>query len=125
MRRLTLPLAVVAGVWFWLTFGALQVPKGMDTMPSAPPGSSCLIDKRAGRARVGHEVFVDVPDGGTVLTRVLEVTADDLLVLRHDNAESRLPDSRAFGPLPRSAVRGIVLCVFAPDPAEPEVPNGR
>lgn len=127
VRRLTLPFAVAAGLFFWSRYGVIRVPEGMDTLPSIPAGSACLVDKRGSVAMPGHEVFCDVPDGGTVLSRVVSVTPDDALVLGHDAKESRLPDSRAFGPLPRSSVRGVVLVVFAGDTAmaEVEVPRGR
>lgn len=120
LRRLMLPFAVVAIGVFWWCFGALQVPAGMDTMPAIPPGSVCIIDKRKGSARVGHEVFVDLPQGGTLLSRVVDVDADDRLVLRNDDPQSRLPDSAQLGALPRHCLRGTVLVVFAADrPGEP------
>lgn len=125
LRRLTLPFAVIAGLWFWTCFGAIQVPKGMDTMPHVPPGSVCLVDKRSDRVQERHEVFVEVPGGGTVLSRVVQITPEGLVVVQHDAATSSLPDSRAFGPLPREAVRGIVLCVFAGDQSEPGSERGR
>ena len=125
VRRLTLLFGFAALFWFWNTYGMFRVPVGMDTTPRIPAGSSCLVDKRGSIAKVGHDVFCDVPDGGVVLSRVLEVTTEDHLVLRHESSESRLPDSRAFGPLPRSSVRGVVLFVFAPDPHASELPSGR
>lgn len=127
VRRFTLPFAVAAGLFFWSRYGVIRVPQGMDTMPSIPAGSTCLVDKRGSAVMAGHEVFCDVPDGGTVLSRVVSVTAEDAIVLEHDAKDSRLPDSRAFGPLPRSSVRGVVLVVFAGDaaPADVEVPRGR
>lgn len=124
LRRLTLPFAVVAGIVFWQMYGVVRVPEGMDTMPHIAPGSACLVARNGNTAKVGHEVFCDVPDGGTVLSRVQEITADDRLVLRHDHTESRLPDSRAFGPVARDAVRGVVLVVFGSE-APAEVPRGK
>lgn len=124
LRRLTLPFAVVAGIVFWQMYGVIRVPEGMDTIPGIAPGSTCLVARSGGKAMVGHEVFCDIPDGGTVLSRVMEITADDRLVLRHDHADSRLPDSRAFGPVARDSVRGVVLVVFGSD-ADAEVPRGK
>jgi hypothetical protein len=124
LRRLTLPFAVIAGIVFWQMYGVIRVPEGMDTIPSIAPGSTCLVAKSGSKAMVGHEVFCDVPDGGTVLSRVTEITADGRLVLRHDHVESRLPDSRAFGPVSRESVRGVVLVVFGSDVAA-EVPRGK
>mgnify|MGYP000160830243 CR=1 FL=1 len=64
-----------------------------------------------------------------MLTRVKAITAADELVVEHDAKESSLPDSRAFGAVPRAAVRGIVLCAFAGDTSEsapvPEAARGR
>lgn len=108
-RRLTLPLALVAGIAFFACFGAVRVPPGMDTLPSIPPGSLCIVDKRGGAAQVGDEVFVDLPLGGTLLTRVQAIDAEGRLVVQNDRQESQLPDSDQFGPLPRSAVRGVVI----------------
>jgi hypothetical protein len=125
VRRLTMLFAFAALLWFWNVYGMIRVPMGMDTTPRIPAGSSCLVDKRGSIAKVGHDVFCDVPDGGVVLSRVLEVTAEDQLVLRHESTDSRLPDSRAFGPLPRASVRGVVLFVFAPEPDVAELPIGR
>lgn len=125
VRRLTLLFAFASFLWFWNTYGMFRVPVGMDTTPRIPAGSMCLVDKRGSIAKAGHDVFCDVPDGGVVLSRVLEVNGADQLVLQHDSAESRLPDSRAFGPLPRSSVRGVVLFVFAPEPESSELPRGR
>lgn len=119
-----LPFALLCGLALWLCFGLLRVPAGMDTTPAVPPGSTCVIDKRSGAAQVGSLVFVDVPGGGTVLSRVREVAADGGLLLRHDNLESRLPDSRALGALPRTALRGTVLTVFVPDTTS-ELPGGK
>ncbi len=124
LRRLTLPVAVIAGIVFWQMYAVIRVPAGMDTMPHIAPSSVCLVARSGKTAKVGHEVFCEVPDGGTVLSRVQEVTADDRLVLRHDYAASRLPDSRVFGPVMRDAVRGVVLVVFGAD-AEAEIPRDR
>jgi type IV secretory pathway protease TraF len=111
VRRSMLPIALGAAAIFWVCFGMVKVPLGMDTMPTIPPESLCVLDKRVSQAGVGHEVFVEVPDGGTLLSRVLEVTPDDRIVVRNDNAQSLLPDSRVFGPLSRSRVLGVVIFV--------------
>jgi hypothetical protein len=125
VRRAVLPFALLCGFVLYVCFGTIRVPAGMDTTPAIPPGSLCIVDKRAGQAAVGHAVFVDLPKGGTLLTRVAAIDAQGRLVLRNDRADSELPDSRQFGPLPRSSVRGVVLCVF-PGEGEPgEVIRGR
>jgi hypothetical protein len=119
LRRATWVLAIVAGIVFFAWFGTQRVPAGMDTVPSIPPGSLCIIDRRQGAAKVGSHVFLDVPAGGTVLSEVTAADEEKVFVL-HPNAASALPDSRSFGPLPRSSVRSTVLVVFPPD----QVPAG-
>jgi hypothetical protein len=119
LRRATLLGAGVAAVWFFRCFGTERVPAGMDGVASIPPGSLCIVDRRGGSAAVGHHVFADVPGGGTVLSRVAAVEPDGTLVLHNSNAGSAMPDSRAFGPLPRSRVRGVVLVVFPPEAPSP------
>lgn len=113
IRRATLPLAIVAAIVFFQCFGSMRVPEGMDSMPDIPPGSLCLIDKRSGPPRPGKEVFVAVPDGGTLLTRVVAVGADGSLRVQNDSPTTRLPDSDQFGDLPATALRGVVMVVFA------------
>ena len=71
-------------------------------------------------------MFVDLPGGGTLLTRVESVDADGIIV-RHDNPASRFPDGEELGPLPLAAVRGLVLTSFVPDalPEEERREGGR
>lgn len=124
-RRAALPMAMVGGVALYLCFGAVRVPLGMDTTPSIPAGSLCLIDKRSSKAQVGCRVFVDLPDGGTVLSKVVAIRDDDRLVLQHEAADSQLPDSDQFGPVARAQVRGVVLVVFPPDGGTNEAIRGK
>lgn len=125
LRRSILPLALLAVVLFLLRFGALRVPAGMDSMPSIPPGSLCLIDKWHSSAQPGDEVFVDLPDGSVLLSRLVAVGEDGSLVVQNDADASRLPDSDQFGPLPRQRLRGTVLVVFAGQGAPGEAVRGR
>ncbi|MGE3174106.1 MAG: hypothetical protein AB7O97_15875 [Planctomycetota bacterium] len=124
-RRLTLPLALVLGAALFWCFGAIRVPAGMDTLPEIPPGSLCILDRRDGRLQPGMAVFVDLPDGSTLLSRIEAVDDEGRLIVRNDNARSRLPDSAAFGALPRSAARGVVLVVFPGDGPRGEAFDGR
>lgn len=121
IRRATLPLAIVAAIVFFQCFGSMRVPEGMDSMPDIPPGSLCLIDKRSGSARPGKAVFVDVPAGGTLLSRVVAVGADGSLRVQNDSPTSALPDSDQFGELPAKALRGTVMVVFAASAKGPAV----
>ena len=72
VRRLILPVALVCFLVLYLTVGFLRVPAGMDTMLDIPGGSLCVIDKRSGSVQPGIPVFVDLGDGSTLLSRVVE-----------------------------------------------------
>jgi len=114
LKRLTWVFALGAGALFFAWFGTQYVPPRMDTVPSIPPGSLCIIDRRQSAAKVGSHVFVDVPGGGTLLSQVTQ--ADDVGVfVQNPNGLSALPDSRTFGVLPRDHVRSTVLVVFPPE----------
>ena len=124
MRRLMLPLALVVILWVYLSVGMLRVPVGMDTLAKThPEGSLCLIDKRSSSVREGAVVFVDAL-GGTLLSRVSS-RQDGFIRLRHDNRGSEFPDGERLGPLPLSAVRGVVVAVFPPEPDLRDLPHGR
>ncbi|GAB4143542.1 MAG: hypothetical protein Fur0037_11160 [Planctomycetota bacterium] len=117
-RRLAVPFFAGCLLLLWLCFGAMRVHREMDTLSeTVPPGSLCIVDKRAGSARVGDAVFVELEAGGILLSRV-ERETDDGLVLRNDNDSSRWPDSRTLGPIPRRALLGTVRAVFPPDADE-------
>src|SRR5262245_49293412 len=107
LYRATAGLAIVAFGWLVLQFGTAWVPANMDTVPTVPPGSWCIVDRWASGLRVGSDVFVATPSG-VLLSRVATLDAATLTVL-HPNGESRWPDSKHFGVLPRSAVKSTVL----------------
>ncbi|MBK8976820.1 MAG: hypothetical protein IPM29_12955 [Planctomycetes bacterium] len=111
MRRALLPVAVLLALLLWRSYGTLRVPDGMDTTPAVPPGSLCVIEKSPGDLRPGQLVFAEL-GGGLVLSRIRAVDADGVL-LENDSRSSRLPDSRQLGPVPRSAIRALVLSTFA------------
>jgi hypothetical protein len=110
LRRWTVVLAVVVFTWFFLQFGTAWVPDDMDTIPEAPPGSWCIVDRWSTGLRVGSDVFVDGPNG-RLLSRVAAID-DETVIVMHPNARSAHADSRHFGPLPRSAVASTVMVVF-------------
>lgn len=118
VRRVSLVGGVVLGTWFLLQFGSRWVPAGMDTVPSIPPGSWCIVDRWAVGLAVGSDVFVATPRG-ELLSRVASLNGDQVVV-ENPNPGSRWPDRRTFGPLPRRAVRATVLVVFRLD----EAPSG-
>lgn len=120
LRRATMLLGIGAGTWFFVRFGSAWVPPGMDTVPGAPPGSWCIVDRFAGGLRVGSDVFVDSP-AGRLLSRVSSLDGE-LVRVQHPNDASSWPDSRSFGPLRRDQVAATVLVVF---PAAEAAPRGR
>ena len=106
-------MLVVAAVAMWWCFGLLRVPEGMDTMPlSHPEGAVCLIQKRPWSVSPGAVVFLDLPDGSTVLTRVVSVSEDGELKIRHDNRSSRFVGLERGGPYRIEDVRGVVITAF-------------
>ncbi|MBL8752108.1 MAG: hypothetical protein JNK15_02300 [Planctomycetes bacterium] len=134
-RRRTVPmprsLRIVRGALFvavavvaWLLvarFRVWQVPLRMDTDPAVPAGAYVLVDRQAQGLRVGSRVFVATPRG-EVVSQV--ATWDGtMLTVAHANPRSSIPDSSVFGPLPRDAVLGLVLSVFAA--GDPEPTRGR
>jgi hypothetical protein len=116
IRRFTMLVAIASGIWIFTAFGTEWVAAGMDTVPTVPPGSWCLVDRRASSARPGCDVFVEAPGGALLLSRVAEMDADTLTVL-HPNTSSAWPDSRTFGRLPRRQLRGTVVTAFPPGEA--------
>ncbi len=114
LRRCMLPVALICGALLFYNFGTLKVPKGMDTMmDSVPAGTTCLIQKRPSKVVVGNVVFVDLPRGGTLVTRVDEVRGDRFTV-RHENSSSRFGTGESLGELSVAMVRGIVIASFIP-----------
>ena len=114
LRRATWLFAAVVLLWLFLSFSTQWVPAGMDTVPTVPPGSWCIVDRRLSSVRVGCDVFVEPPGGGMLLSRVTELGPDTVTV-QHPNPNSDHPDSRTFGALARRQLKGMVLVVFPPD----------
>jgi hypothetical protein len=119
IRRLALPVVLLALFFFYLHYGWQTVPGGMDTMPeSAPPGAICAIDKRPAAVKApgpdhpGSLVFVEVPGGGVLLSRVSTVLADGSFQIRHENRKSSYLRFESQGPYPIERVQGLVLGVF-------------
>ncbi len=113
MHRGILLAVIILGTLLYTQYGLLRVPAGMDTMPdSFPPGTLCLIEKSPSVVIPQKSVvFVDLPQGGTVLTRVVEIVGDDLIV-QHDNPKSGLGFPGGKGAVELSWVRGLVLTAF-------------
>lgn len=113
VRRGTLLLAVVSGLWFFLKFGTQWVPASMNTVPEIPPGSWVVVDRWASGLRVGSDVFIETPHG-ELLSRVSALREDEVEIT-HPGEGASYGDSSVFGPLPRKNVRSTVVVVFAPD----------
>ncbi|MCA8976759.1 MAG: S24/S26 family peptidase [Planctomycetes bacterium] len=112
LRRITLVVGVSLGIWAYLCWGARWVPIGMDTVPAIPPGSFCVVDKRASTVKIGSHVFIELPGVGVVLSRVTARNGDRIRI-EHPNVDSSYPDSRTLGEVPVSAVTGTVLGAFS------------
>lgn len=114
IRRLALPVVLLALFYFYLHFGWQTVPTGMDTVPtSAPPGSVCAIAKRPTTLEAGTSlVFLEVPGGGVLLSRVSKLEPDGRFHIRHENRESKYLRYESMGPYSMDKVQGLVLGVF-------------
>jgi len=114
IRRLALPVVLLALFYFYLHFGWQTVPGGMDTMPrSAPPGSVCAIEKRPSGLKAGTSlVFLEVPGGGVLLGRVSRIEPDGRFQIEFENRESRYLRFEGMGPYSIDKVQGLVLGVF-------------
>ena len=113
VRRATFVGGVLAGTWFFLQFGTRWVPPDMDTVPSIPPGSWCVVDRWSMGLRVGSDVFARTP-AGELLSRVGAIDQRGI-VLEHPDPATVHPDSRDFGPIPRASVLATVVVVFPPE----------
>lgn len=114
VRRGTLVVGLTVMTWFFLRFGTEWVPRGMDTVPDAPPGAWCVVDRWSRGLRIGSIVFVDTP-AGRMVSRVATLDADTVTLL-HPNGASPIPDARTFGTVPRSQVISTVVIALPPGP---------
>ena len=87
--------------------------EGRSMEPTLAPGDRLLVV----RARVLHAGDIvavrDPRDPTRVLVKRISAVLEDEIVLRGDNPEVST-DSRAFGPVPTSAVLGRVVRCYAP-----------
>lgn len=108
-------------VWLVTLYGIVRVPAGMDTLPGThPPGTICFVRRSPRRISLGEHgavVFLRVPGGGTVLTRVIRIDERGMLHVRHDNRRSRLLRYEDMGPFPVDAVAALVLTQLVPEGA--------
>lgn len=90
------------------------VVHGRSMTPTLVPGDRLLVRRRPTRLAVGVLVVVADPRavGRLVVKRVAAVDGDEVTVLGDNPAAST--DSRAYGTLPRAAVRGRVVYRYAP-----------
>ncbi len=82
-------------------------------LPAIPPGAFLVATER-GRVRPGAVVVVDRHDR-EIVKRVDRVGDDGVVVLGDNLAQST--DSRAFGPVPEAAIRGVARAVYWPSAA--------
>lgn len=111
-RRVTVAIAGVALVVALAKFDTCWVAAGMNTVEEIPAGSWLILDRWHGGLRVGSDVVVETPHGELV-SRVSAI-GDGVVSIRHPNPAATWGDSRLFGPLPLTQVRGTVMVTFAP-----------
>lgn len=86
---------------------------GRSMLPALAPGDFLLVWRWPPRPRPGRVVVVDLPDRPLGVKRLVRWTVDGSAWVEGDNP-TESTDSRVFGPVPRSAVRGWVLCRYWP-----------
>jgi nickel-type superoxide dismutase maturation protease len=98
--------------------------EGGSMRPTLEPGDRLLLVRRR-TYRPGVVVAVADPrDGRLIVKRVAAVTADGRLVVAGDDP-SASTDSRTFGPVPRSLVRGQAVHRYAPPGRAGPMPRPR
>lgn len=86
---------------------------GRSMQPTLEPGDRVVLLKSR-RARPGDLVVVPDPrDGGRLVVKRAVGVSDGGIVVRGDNPEAST-DSRVFGPVPASSVRGRVVYRYHP-----------
>ncbi len=98
LRRVTLVLAIAAGVLFFSRYGSERAPADSG-LASVPPGALCIVDRWTSGVMPGQNVFVLVPGRGTTVDTVTAVDGDTVTL-------------GAAGPLPRRQLRSTILVVF-------------
>jgi nickel-type superoxide dismutase maturation protease len=89
------------------------VVEGRSMEPTLAPGDRLLV-VRAPRLHAQDVVAVrDPTDSKRVLVKRIGAVLEDGIVLRGDNPGAST-DSRSFGPVPRTAVLGRVVRIYAP-----------
>jgi nickel-type superoxide dismutase maturation protease len=116
MRRSTRHYLVAVGlvsIGLWRPIGRVEVT-GDSMLPALAPGDRLLV-VRGRRARVGDVVALADPRSAerTVVKRVAAVAADGVTVLGDNPAAST--DSRTWGPVPASSIRGRAVYRYFPD----------
>ncbi|MHB8681506.1 MAG: nickel-type superoxide dismutase maturation protease [Acidimicrobiales bacterium] len=89
------------------------VVEGDSMLPTLEPGDRLLFRRRR-RVRVGDLVAVPDPrSAGRLLVKRVHACGDGFVEVRGDNPAAST-DSRAFGLVPRTAVRGTLVRRYAP-----------
>lgn len=129
----TLAAGGAAAAALVLAYSRVRV-SGDSMRPTLEPGDRLLVRRVWRRSRVVAGDLVTVPDprpgsAGRLLVKRVVSVEEGLVVLAGDNPEAST-DSRSFGPVPGSSIRGRVLYRYAPagragrpgPPAAPPVP---
>jgi nickel-type superoxide dismutase maturation protease len=89
------------------------VVEGGSMRPTLEPGDRLLVVRRRSYRPGAVVAVADPRDGRLLVKRVAAVQPDGRLVVAGDDPEAST-DSRTFGPVPRSLVRGEAVHRYAP-----------
>lgn len=98
LRRVTIVLAIAAGIVFFTRYGTEWAPSD-STVPAVPANAWCIVDRWQSAAAAGRNVFFDRPGQGLQVDAVTAVTGDTLTLA-------------SFGTIDRHRIRGTILVVF-------------
>jgi hypothetical protein len=107
IRRVGITVCLLLIALFFFRYGIWRVPEAVRGMPSVPPGSWCVVSRGAGNVRPGSTVVFQDAGGHEIVSRVVACDAESV-TLRDDAAPNT-----THGPIPKSAIVGLVLTTFA------------
>lgn len=112
LRRATLVLALLMGIWLFWRFDRMRLPEaGCSPLAGVGAGDLLLVDRHPSRLDPGDAVFVEV-EGRVHLARITERDGAGQLWLQTEVSSCPGADSDDFGWLHPDSVVGRVLLAW-------------